>query len=80
MIRQILLYESDTISVYCSPAVSQSSNRALRTYVKAAVAAEKTLIKDIKKKHPQKPVLIPSVTAVNSELIVRVEMLLVKVA
>ena len=53
MIRQILLYESDTISVYCSPAVSQSSNRALRTYVKAAIAAEKTLIKDIKKKYPK---------------------------
>ena len=53
MIRQILLYKSDKISVYCTPAVEKYSLRRLSTFVKAAVAAEKTLIKDITKKYPK---------------------------
>ena len=53
MIRQILLYKSDKISVYCTPAVERLSARRLTTYVKQCVAAEKTLIKDISKKYPK---------------------------
>jgi hypothetical protein len=54
MIRQILLYRSDKISVYCTPAVERLSTRRLTTYVKQCIAAEKTLIKDISKKYPKK--------------------------
>jgi Zn-dependent peptidase ImmA (M78 family) len=54
MIRQILLYKSDKISVYCTPAVERLSTRRLTTYVKQCIAAEKTLIKDISKKYPKK--------------------------
>jgi dTDP-D-glucose 4,6-dehydratase len=53
MIRQILLYKSDKISVYCTPAVERMSIRRLTTFVKQCVAAEKTLIKDISKKYPK---------------------------
>ena len=53
MIRQILLYRSDKISVYCTPAVERLSVRRLTTYVKQCVAAEKTLIKAISKKYPK---------------------------
>jgi hypothetical protein len=54
MIRQILLYKTDKISVYCSPAVERLSTRRLTTFVKQCVAAEKTLIKDITKSYPKK--------------------------
>ena len=54
MIRQTLLYKSDKISVYCTPAVERLSSRRLTTFVKQCVAAEKTLIKDISKKYPRK--------------------------
>jgi len=54
MIRQILLYKSDKISVYCTPAVRKLSTRRLTTFVRQCVAAEKTLIKDISQKYPKK--------------------------
>jgi uncharacterized protein YjaZ len=54
MIRQILLYKSDKISVYCTPAVERLSTRRLTTFVKQCIAAEKTLIKDIIKAYPKK--------------------------
>jgi len=54
MIRHILLYKSDTISVSCTSAVYELSTRRLTTYVKQCIAAEKTLIKDISKKYPKK--------------------------
>jgi len=54
MIRQVLLYKSDKISVYCTPAVERLSARRLTTFVKQCVAAEKTLINDISKKYPRK--------------------------
>ncbi len=53
MIRHILLHKSDRVSVYCTPALETSSKRKLRTFVKAVVAAEKTLIKDIGKRYPK---------------------------
>lgn len=53
MIRHILLYKSDKISVYCTPAVErQSSAKRKSTYVKTCIAAEKTLIKNITRKYP----------------------------
>jgi len=54
MIRQILLYKTDKISVYCTPAVEKLSPRRLTTFVKQCIAAERTLIKDISKKYPKK--------------------------
>jgi len=54
MIRQILLYKSDKISVYCTPAVEKLSSRRLTTFVKQCIASEKTLIKSISKKYPKK--------------------------
>ena len=54
MIRQILLYKTDKISVYCTPAVRELSTRRLTTFVRQCVAAEKTLIKSISKKYPKK--------------------------
>jgi hypothetical protein len=54
MIRQILLYKSDKISVYCTPAVERMSVRRLTTFVKQCIAAEKTLIKRISNKYPKK--------------------------
>jgi len=54
MIRQILLFKTDKISVYCTPAVRELSTRRLTTFVKQCLAAEKTLIKDISKKYPKK--------------------------
>ena len=53
MIRHILLYKNDKISVYCTPAVEQqSSAKRKSTYVKTCIAAEKTLIKSITRKYP----------------------------
>jgi hypothetical protein len=53
MIRHILLYKSDKISVYCTPAVEQQSTAKRKsTYVKTCIAAEKTLIKSITRKYP----------------------------
>ena len=54
MIRQVLLYKSDKISVYCEPAVDRMSMRRKTTFVKQCIAAEKTLIKDISKNYPKK--------------------------
>lgn len=53
MIRQILLYKSERISVYCTPAVERLSNRRLTTFVKQCISAEKTLIKNILRKYPK---------------------------
>lgn len=53
MIRQILLYKSDRISVYCTPAVERMSIRRLSSFVKSCVAAENTLIKNIIRKYPK---------------------------
>ena len=53
MIRQVLLYKSDKISVYCEPAVERMSTRKKTTFVRQCIAAEKTLIKDISKKYPK---------------------------
>ena len=53
MIRQILLYKSDKITVYCEPAVDRMSTRRKTTFVKSCIAAERTLIKDISKKYPK---------------------------
>ena len=53
MIRQVLLYKSDLISVYCEPAVARLSTRKKTTFVRQCIAAEKTLIKDITKKYPK---------------------------
>lgn len=53
MIRQILLYKSNKIAVYCTPAVDRLSSRRKTTFVKQCVAAEKTLIHDISKKYPK---------------------------
>jgi hypothetical protein len=54
MIRQILLYKTDKISVYCTQAVRRLSPRRLTTFVKQCIAAEKTLIKNISNKYPKK--------------------------
>ena len=54
MIRHILLYQSDKISVYCTPAVDKESTAKRKaTFVRMFVAAEKTLIKNITKKYPK---------------------------
>jgi len=54
MIRHILLYKSDKISVYCTPAVERESTAKRKsTYVKTCIAAEKTLIKSITSKYPK---------------------------
>lgn len=52
MIRHILLYRSKKIEVYCTPAVEREMSRKLKTFVKATVAAEKTLISNITRKYP----------------------------
>ena len=54
MIRQILLYKTDKISVYCTPAVRRLSPRRLTTFVRQCIAAENTLIKNISNKYPKK--------------------------
>ena len=53
MIRQLLLYKSNRINVYATPAVERQDPRRLKWFVKAAIAAEKTLIKSICRKYPE---------------------------
>jgi hypothetical protein len=52
MISHILLYKSKRISVYCTPAVNRDLSRRHKTFVKAAIAAEKTIIRNISRKYP----------------------------
>lgn len=52
MIRHILLYRSKKIEVFCTPIVEREMPGRLKNFVKAAIAAEKTLISNISRTHP----------------------------
>lgn len=52
MIRHIPLFRSKKIEVYCTPAVEREMPRKVKTFVKACIAAEKTLINSITRKYP----------------------------
>jgi hypothetical protein len=51
MIRQSFLYKSNRIEVRATPAVERLDPRRLKWFVKAAIAAEKTIISSICKKY-----------------------------